>query len=52
MMSWEEIQDDNARFNFIFMTEAGNQVGNYQDLQEVSIAHNLDIKADWITIHN
>jgi len=50
MMEWEEIIDDVNGWEFVFMTNAKNRVGDYKNENEPAFPKRLNARCDWITI--
>jgi hypothetical protein len=50
MMDWEFTEDQKNNWDFVFMTNENNQIGEYNDLETSSKPKRTDIKSDWITI--
>jgi len=50
MMEWESIKDDKNNWEFVFMTNENNQIGEYNDVEAPVKPKRTEIKADWITI--
>jgi hypothetical protein len=50
MMEWESIKDDKHNWEFVFMTNENNQIGEYNDMDIPVKPTRTEIKADWITI--
>lgn len=50
MMEWESIKDDKNNWEFVFMTNENNQIGEYNDVEAPVKPKRTEIKSDWITI--
>ncbi|TPG41542.1 hypothetical protein [Flavobacterium pectinovorum] len=50
MMEWESIKDKKNNWEFVFMTNENNQIGEYNDVDIPVKPTRTEIKADWITI--
>lgn len=50
MMGWEFMHDEQNNFDFIFMTDQNNKIGEYPVLEAPATPKRKNIKADWITI--
>ena len=50
MNGWEVISDTTNNWDFVFMTEGDERVGEYPELEVPSEPVNIKIKSDWITI--
>lgn len=50
MMDWEFIQDQKNNWDFVFMTDETNQIGEHNDKEAPSNPKRTDIKSDWISI--
>lgn len=50
MNGWEFFQDTKNDWNFVFMTDKKDRIGNYPNLELPSIPKRTATKTDWITI--
>ncbi len=50
MNSWEYATDTTNKWNFIFITDEKQQIGDYPELEVPSKPKRLSIKTSWITI--
>jgi hypothetical protein len=50
MMSWEFMHQENNNWDFIFMTEENNRIGEYKEIDVPSKPIKTEINMDWITI--
>lgn len=50
MMDWEDLHDEKNNFDFVFMTNENNRIGEYTETQIPVSLKRTTAKADWITI--
>ncbi|MFD1603035.1 hypothetical protein ACFSJW_06955 [Flavobacterium artemisiae] len=50
MMDWEDLHDKKNNFDFVFMTNEDNRIGEYTETQIPASPKRTTAKADWITI--
>ena len=50
MMSWEFMSEEKNNWDFVFMTEENNRIGEYKEIEVPTKPKRPDTKMDWITI--
>jgi hypothetical protein len=50
MMGWEFIHDEKNNWDFVFMTEENNRIGEYKEIEMPTEPKRTETKTDWITI--
>jgi hypothetical protein len=50
MMSWEFMSDEENNWNFVFMTDENERIGEYQQIDASTKPERTETKMDWITI--
>lgn len=50
MMSWEFMLDKKNNWDFVFMTDENNRIGEYTELEVPTKPKRTETKMDWITI--
>jgi hypothetical protein len=50
MMNWEDLHDEKNNFDFVFMTNEDNRIGEYTETETTVSPKRTTSKADWITI--
>jgi hypothetical protein len=50
MMSWEFMSEEKNNWDFVFMTEENNRIGEYKEIEVPTKPKRTDTKMDWITI--
>ena len=50
MMSWEFISEEKNNWEFVFMTEENNRIGEYKEIEVPTKPKRTETKMDWITI--
>lgn len=50
MMSWEFMYDKKNNWDFVFMTDENNRIGEYTELEVPTKPKRTETKMDWITI--
>ncbi len=50
MMSWEFMSEKKNNWDFVFMTEENNRIGEYKEIEVPTKPKRTDTKMDWITI--
>lgn len=50
MMSWEFMFEEKNNWEFVFMTEENNRIGEYKDIELPTKPKRTEVMMDWITI--
>ena len=50
MMDWEYMYDEKNNWNFVFMTEENNRIGEYKEIEMPTEPKRTETKMDWIAI--
>ncbi len=50
MMSWEFMRDETNNWDFVFMTEENNRIGEYKENEMSTEPKRTETKTNWITI--
>lgn len=50
MMSWEFMSEKKNNWEFVFMTEENNRIGEYKEIEVPTKPKRTETKMDWITI--
>lgn len=51
MMGWEFMSDKKNNWEFVFITEDNNSIGEYKEIEVPTIPKRTETKMDWITIN-
>ena len=50
MMSWEFMSEEKNNWDFVFMTDDNNRIGEYKEIEVPTKPKRTEAKMDWITI--
>jgi hypothetical protein len=50
MMDWEFMHDEKNNWNFVFLTDSNNRIGEYKEIEKPTEPKKTETKMDWITI--